>query len=70
VRNQLGLVIPSFSEIGRAVAAIIDEEQSRRFRARVAMLNNRAVFEIPEILDEIMAMARVSLDQRAAHAIA
>jgi 1,2-diacylglycerol 3-beta-galactosyltransferase len=66
VRNQLGLVIPSFSEIGRAVAAIIDEEQSRRFRARVAMLNNRAVFEIPEILDEIMAMPRVSLDQRAA----
>jgi len=34
------------------------------------MLNNRAVFEIPEILDEIMAMPRASLYQRAAHAIA
>ena len=70
MRNQLGLVIPSFSEIGGAVAGIIDAEQSRRFRAHVAMLNNRAVFEIPEILEEIMAMPPASLDQRAAHAFA
>jgi hypothetical protein len=70
VQNQLGVVIRSFSEIGKAVASIIEEEELRRFRSRVAMLNNRAVFEIPEILDEIMAMPRACLAQLAVHRIA
>jgi len=48
---------------------MIDEEQSRQFHSHVAMLNNRAVFEIPEILDEIMAMPRTCLAQQAVHAI-
>jgi 1,2-diacylglycerol 3-beta-galactosyltransferase len=70
VQNQLGIVIRSFSEINKAVASIIDEEQSRRFRARVAMLNNRAVFQIPQILDAIMATPRENTAQPAVHAIA
>ena len=70
VQNQLGLAIRGFSEIGKAVASIIDEEQSRRFRSHVAMLSNRAVFEIPEILDEIMAMPRTCLAQPAVHGVA
>ena len=70
VQNQLGIVIRSFSEINKAVASIIDQEQSRRFRARVAMLNNRAVFQIPQILDAIMATPRESTAQPAVHAIA
>ena len=68
VQNQLGIAIRSFSEIDKAVANMIDEEQSRRFRSHVAMLNNRAVFEIPEILDEIMAMPRTCLAPQAVHA--
>jgi len=60
-QNQLGIAIRSFSEISKAVASIIDAEQSRRFRSHVAKLNNRAVFEIPEILDEIIAMPRACL---------
>ncbi len=70
VQNQLGIVIRRFSEISKAVAGIIDEEQSRRFRACVASLNNRAVFEIPQILDEIMATPHARTAQPAVHAIA
>jgi 1,2-diacylglycerol 3-beta-galactosyltransferase len=70
VQNQVGIVIGGYSEIGKAVARIIDREQAQGFRARVAMLNNRAVFEIPEILDEIMARPRASLAQAAIHAVA
>jgi Glycosyltransferase family 28 C-terminal domain len=70
VQNQLGLAIRGSSEIGKAVASIINEEQSQRFRSHVAMLNNRAVFEIPEILDEIMAMPRTCLAQPAVHGVA
>jgi 1,2-diacylglycerol 3-beta-galactosyltransferase len=60
MQNQLGIVIRSFSEIGRAVATMIDAKQSRPFRTRVRRVNNRAVFKIPEILDEIMAMRQES----------
>jgi Glycosyltransferase family 28 C-terminal domain len=63
--NHLGIVIRSFSEIAKAIAGIIEEHQARRFRARIAMLNNRAVFEIPDLLDQIMAMPRRSLTQTA-----
>ena len=70
VQNQLGLVIRSFSEIGEAVATMADEEKTRRFQERVAKVNNRAVFEIPDILDEILAAPRESIAQQIVHAIA
>jgi hypothetical protein len=70
MQNQLGIVIRSFSEIAEAIASITDEKLSRLFRARVAMLNNRAVFEIPDILDQIVAMPREGLAPTAVHATA
>jgi hypothetical protein len=56
LKNQVGIVIRNFCEIDKAVARMADEEQLPRFRARVGMLDNRAVFEIPDLLDEIMAI--------------
>jgi 1,2-diacylglycerol 3-beta-galactosyltransferase len=53
--NQVGIVIRSLSEIDKAVERITEEGQLARFRSQVEMLDNRAVFEIPEILDEVMA---------------
>jgi len=70
MQNQLGIVIRSFSEIAEAIASITDEKPSRLFRARVARLNNRAVFEIPDILDQIVAMPREGLAPTAVHATA
>jgi hypothetical protein len=49
---------------------MIDAKRSRHFRTRVCKVNNRAVFEIPEILDEIMAMRQESRAGRVVQAIA
>jgi 1,2-diacylglycerol 3-beta-galactosyltransferase len=70
LENQLGIVIRSFSEISKAVGMMIGEEQYRFFRTRVSMVNNRAVFEIPEILDQIMATMRDSNARQVVHAVA
>lgn len=49
--NRLGTVLGSFSEIAPAVSQMLDAGQLNRFQARIRALENRAVFEIPEILD-------------------
>lgn len=55
--NQVGMVLRSFRHIGRAVADLLQPETYRRFRANAAALNNRAVFEAPDILQRIMESA-------------
>lgn len=57
LQNQLGIVIRSFSEIAKAVGMMVDEKRYKSFQMRISMLKNRAVFEIPEILDQIMILA-------------
>jgi hypothetical protein len=70
LQNQLGIVIRSFSEIGKAVEMMIDEKQYRLFRMRISVLNNRAVFEIPEILEQIMMLANESRIRPLIHSVA
>jgi UDP-N-acetylglucosamine:LPS N-acetylglucosamine transferase len=66
IREQgLGVVLRSFSEIDRGVAPMLDPQQLAGFRARVAAVNNRAVFEIPEIVATLLASRR---DPARAHA--
>jgi 1,2-diacylglycerol 3-beta-galactosyltransferase len=57
-QNRLGIVLPSFREIGSAVSTMLDREQFLRLRALVEVLNNRAVFEIPEILEAVISHHR------------
>jgi Glycosyltransferase family 28 C-terminal domain len=66
--KRVGIVIRSFSEIAEAVATITSETLRQDFRAQVAGLNNRAVFEIPDILEQIMASPRPDLRQSAVNA--
>ncbi|MBM3774571.1 MAG: galactosyldiacylglycerol synthase [Acidobacteria bacterium] len=54
VEKQVGIALKSFRQIGSAVARLLEPEQYRRFRANAATLENRAVFEIPGILEEIL----------------
>ena len=54
-QQQLGLVIRSFRDIDRAVEQFLQPENFARYRANVAAMNNRAVFEIPDILQKILA---------------
>jgi 1,2-diacylglycerol 3-beta-galactosyltransferase len=57
VREQgVGLVVRSFRQIGPAVDELLAPANYERFRARAAAQNNRAVFEIPGILDKILEL--------------
>jgi UDP-N-acetylglucosamine:LPS N-acetylglucosamine transferase len=56
VRDQrLGIVLRSFGEIAQGVAPMLDPERLAGLRARVTALNNRALFEIPDIIDTMVA---------------
>ena len=59
-QNEFGIVLPSFREIGTAVSTMLDSEQFARLRANVASFDNRAVFEIPEILDALISHHRAA----------
>ena len=54
VREQnVGMVLSSFDGIAKAVEELLHSLDA--FRARAAAIENRAVFEIPEILERILA---------------
>lgn len=57
--HGVGLVLRSFGEIAPAVKRLLEPEAYACFRAAVAALDNRAVFEIPGMLAEIMEAPRV-----------
>ena len=53
VRDQ-GVPRPSFRGIARAVEEMLEPSNYARFRAATEKIHNRAVFEIPDILEEIL----------------
>ena len=53
--NGLGVVHGSFRTIDRAVARLLDGFDT--FQASVRRVDNRALFEAPEILDRILRQA-------------
>lgn len=54
--SGLGLVLPSYRAIGPAAKTLVDDLPA--YRARVARIRNRAVFEIPALLEAILAQRR------------
>lgn len=54
-QEQIGLVLPNFRGIAGAVAEMLRPETLARFRQKTAALENRAVFEIPGMLEQILA---------------
>jgi hypothetical protein len=52
--NRVGVVLHSFAEVATAIVPMLDPQRLAQFRARAGSLNNRAIFEIPEILDTIV----------------
>ena len=46
-------MLPNFRGIARAVEELLEPAAYQRFRDATARLQNRAVFEIPEILERI-----------------
>jgi 1,2-diacylglycerol 3-beta-galactosyltransferase len=58
--QKVGLTIRSFRNIQKAVEQFIEPENFARYRANVAAINNQAVFEIPDILNKILATESLS----------
>jgi len=52
--KQVGVVLPSFGEIDAGLRELLDASNFARFRANAAAITNRAVFEIPEILETLL----------------
>jgi hypothetical protein len=52
----LGIVVSGFSKIGEAVGELLSPGRYQALRARVAATRNSAVYEIPDMLEKIMAM--------------
>jgi UDP-N-acetylglucosamine:LPS N-acetylglucosamine transferase len=52
--RQLGIVVSNFSRIAEAVRELLEPEAYGRYRNNAAGIRNRAVFEIPELLDRIL----------------
>lgn len=50
----VGMVVRNFSQISRAVRELLEPQRYRQFRARVSVIRNNAVYEIPDVLDSIL----------------
>jgi len=55
--KQVGLVMREFGQITPTVEELLDPANFARFRSNAAAVNNRAVFEIPGMLQEILKKA-------------
>ncbi len=67
LEKQVGVVLKSFREIDAGLAEFLEPANFARFRANAAAITNRAVFEIPEIIEALMerdAMQRDALPRR------
>ena len=52
--KRVGIVLHSFRQVVSGVQRMLDPATLAEFRANVAALENRAIFEIPEILDKLL----------------
>ncbi len=56
--KQVGVVLKSFRDVNAGLTELLAPENFSRFRANAAAIHNRAVFEIPGILAEILSEPR------------
>ncbi len=54
IEKQVGVVLRSFREIDSGLRELLDPANLARFRANAAAITNRAVFEIPDILETLL----------------
>jgi hypothetical protein len=58
--KRVGIVLHSFKEVVSGVRRMLDPSQLAEFRRNVAAQNNRAIFEIPEILANLLGESSAS----------
>ncbi len=66
LEKEVGVLLQNFRGIEPAVAQLIQPATLARYRANAAALDNRAVFEIPGILQKILETARAANPAQAA----
>ena len=66
LEKEVGMVLPSFKRIEGAVAELIQPVTLARYRANTRAMHNRAVFEIPAILEKILRRSRKRFSEPAA----
>jgi 1,2-diacylglycerol 3-beta-galactosyltransferase len=52
--KQVGMVLPNFNRIAEAVSTLLSGDTLEHYKRNAAALENRAVFEIPPILEKLM----------------
>ena len=55
LEHEVGVVLKNFRSVGEAVGKLIEPSVLRRYQANAASMTNRAVYEIPEALSQILA---------------
>jgi Glycosyltransferase family 28 C-terminal domain len=66
VEKEVGLVLRSFRHVDRAVTKLIEPSALARYRSNAATLEDRAVFEIPTMLEEILDRSATPTEPNAA----
>jgi 1,2-diacylglycerol 3-beta-galactosyltransferase len=66
LEREVGVVSRDFTRVDEAVRRLLDPARFKRYRANAAAVRNRAVFEIPEMLEHILARQTAA---RAAEAV-
>jgi UDP-N-acetylglucosamine:LPS N-acetylglucosamine transferase len=51
----IGLVVRNLSKIAEAIDELLKPDRYQRFQQRISTMSNRAVYEIPEVLEEILS---------------
>ena len=59
--KEVGVVLHHFTQIEGAVAKLIEPSTLARYRANTMKLENRAVFEVADILSSILQTSRVAV---------
>jgi hypothetical protein len=58
IEKEVGIVLKNFKNIEKAALEMIEPANLARYRSNAESLHNRAVFEIPDILERILAQSR------------
>ncbi len=62
--NEIGIVVRNFRDINQAVAKLIQPETLTRYRANATAINNKAVFEVVDILEGIIEKSYLETVQK------
>jgi hypothetical protein len=69
IEKRVGIVLKSFREVVEGVRQMLEPARLAEFRKNVAALDNRAIFEIPEMLARLLGEPAETAERPAAQAI-